>query len=100
MQDRIQRWRDGYKATALIAFNSVVFGVLLLLLTNGVLGGLFWIWDSYFKNSNPVSRKYGEALVQAYPGWAAGDLNQMLKENWNRRLIYAPFTQFQESPID
>jgi hypothetical protein len=100
MHERLKRWVDRYKALALMTFNTLLILFLFFSLTNAFLGGLFWAWDSYFKNNNPVSRKYGEALVTAYPGWTTPEIKRMLRENSDSPFVYAPFTQFREGSVE
>src|SRR4051812_29224856 len=89
-----------YKAAALYTFNTLVTLLVVFFLLHIASVGIFAVWDRYFKNANPVSRKYGDALLKAYPGWSPADMDQLLAENWGRPMVYEPYTQFKEGPIN
>ena len=79
--------------TALTFFNILILVILL----NVALFAAFAIKDSI--TSNPVSAKYGPALMTSlYDGLSENDIDSLLKETWTRPYVYQPFTQFEERP--
>jgi hypothetical protein len=90
-----RRLATGYRACALLVFNSLVFYLLL----NLVLWAAILIRDAH-RASDPITDKYDPDLLdKVYPDYDRAERARMLSEIWNRSFIYDDFTHFQERPI-
>ena len=62
---RPRKWARLYQVVALLTLNTLLLLSVGLFLLNLVLGIAFSVWDKHLKMTNPVSKKYGEALLTA-----------------------------------
>ena len=82
--------RRGYVVGSVLFVNTLVLYVLM----NVVLGGIFWWRDR--GRTNPVTETYGAQLDAVYPDFPDPDRTQMLSECWNRPYRYADYIHFSE----
>jgi hypothetical protein len=89
-----QRFAGGYRAVALITFNTLALFVvvnLVLFVGDGIV--------RYLKGrpQPAIVRKYGVSVLQkVYPSLSKEDLLRLLEETWTRQLAYEPFTEIKE----
>ncbi len=90
---RRRRWRrfaDAWRALALLGLNLVV----ALLLANLAAGVALW-----FRLDAPGPLRYGqEKLSRVYPGRGPAEIEELLRETWQREYVYSPFVQHREAP--
>jgi hypothetical protein len=89
-----QRFARGYRDFAVYFLNTVLMAVV-------VAGVYFLVTRSRQRKpveANPIT-KYGiEELLPVYPGRSKDEIAGILKEAYERPLIYEPFTHFRELP--
>lgn len=89
--ERLRRWLENYKATAVILCNTA----LLFLALN-----LLFLWFGWLSAEPPGQRlvnKYGlDKLRAAHPKLNDAEILQLQEETWGRHLSYEPFTEFKE----
>ncbi len=83
---------DRYETAAGIALNTL----FLLVLANVAVAVLLALYNHISGPIPSAVRDRMERLLQVYPGWAAGDIEEMLTETWTRGYVYAPFVQHRE----
>jgi hypothetical protein len=66
--------------------------IVLLVLTNLVLGGFFSVFQ-------PPEFDL-DVRLPVYPGYTRDELEELLDETWHRPFSCEPFTQFRESPFE
>ncbi|MEN9576817.1 MAG: hypothetical protein RL514_4672 [Verrucomicrobiota bacterium] len=89
--ERLRRWLDNYKATAVILCNT---GLLFLALN---LLFLLFGWLTAEPPGQRLVNKYGlEKLRAAHPKLTDAEILQLQEETWGRHLAYEPFTEFKE----
>lgn len=89
--ERLRRWLDSYKATAVILCNTA----LLFLALNGLL--LLFGWLTAEPPGQRLVQKYGlDNLRAVHPKLSDGEILQLQEETWGRHLAYEPFTEFKE----
>jgi lysophospholipase L1-like esterase len=91
---RIQR---GYTGFSLILLNTA----LLLLFANLACAGAIYVWHSMRKGDADfrLAGMSRATALKAYPGWAADDVGQLLRETCGRHYQYEPYTGFSERPF-
>jgi hypothetical protein len=88
-----ERMARGYRNLAVYFLNTALLGVV-------VFGGYLLItrWRSTPPADNPAER-YGLAeLMPGYPGWTTQQVAALMKETYDRPLVYEAFTHFRELP--
>ena len=83
-------------AAAYGAIGSIVLTACLLLL---LLNGLAWFWLSQPEETNPIVRRHGDVIYDAYPGRSREQVDALLNQFFPKpSLLYEPYTQFKERP--
>ena len=87
-----QKVARAYRILAVLFFTTVLLGAL-------VAGTYLAL---HFKTSKPPEnpiQKYGFTELQSgFPGRSTNDIAALIKEAWERPLMYEPYTHFTESP--
>ncbi len=91
----IQAGARAYRSAALFLCNTLV----LLIVLNALLSGLFRVKDALFPEITPGASVYHERLASVYPGLSLPEIRDLMAETWGRRVAYDPFAQFREPPF-
>ncbi len=84
---------QGYRSLALYFLNTVFL--------SAVVGGFYLLYmhiRSQARHDDPIKRYGVESLMAGYPGQTAEEVAALMRETYDRPLIFSPYTHFRELP--